>query len=393
MHCSEATAEDVEWCDAVIWGTGNYYGYMHGFLKEWFDREQGKLRRKHCTEGVKPRPYFCCLTAGGNPYRPLPTIERLSASMNLKKAFASVVAKGKPDAAALANARQTAIELVSIDPEDMIDLHVPVPLEVPEKKLEMEPWPEIVVAAFGSSSEDGLEDLARADRFFTARFPDHPVRWAITSSFIIKALRAAGRSELLPRGVPVQTLAEVYGSLAAETNVVVLPLLAAVNGEYLDVVNTAAPGLDVEYGHPLLAPPENVARVASALAAQFGGEDTVNIVCGHGSKDVPGYNIPFLMLDDYLRKHYPRTRLATLDGAPGTAAAFETARAGGTQVRFVPLLFVSSAHTTRDIMGDERSYRGQLGLPATLGENLSRNAAVLEMLAEGADQALKRFIR
>jgi cobalamin biosynthesis Co2+ chelatase CbiK len=159
------------------------------------------------------------------------------------------------------------------------------------------------------------------------------------------------------------------------------------------VVTEPAPGLDVEYAHPLLAPPENVARVAQTLAPQLGGEDTVNIICGHGSKDVPGYNIPFLMLDDYLRKHHQRTCLATLDGAPGTGAAFENARQGK-RVNFIPLLFVSSTHTTGDIMGEaSASYVNQVGLPATLGDNLSRNASVLEMLAEGADRALKRFIR
>ncbi len=24
--CTEATGADIEWADAVIWGTGNYYG-------------------------------------------------------------------------------------------------------------------------------------------------------------------------------------------------------------------------------------------------------------------------------------------------------------------------------------------------------------------------------
>jgi hypothetical protein len=63
-------------------------------------------------------------------------------------------------------------------------------------------------------------------------------------------------------------------------------------------------------------------------------------------------------------------------------------------VHFVPLLFVDSRHTTEDIMGaGDTSYRSQLGLPATLGDNLSRNAPVLELLAAGAELALKRFIR
>lgn len=397
LLCTEATGADVEWADALIWGTGNYYGYMHGFLKEWFDREHGALRRKNLDVGIKPRPYFCCLSASGNPIRPLPTIERLSAGMNLKKAFAPAVSKTKATDEELAICRRQGRELVAVDATEMIDLYVPQPLPKPEPKLEIEPKPEIVVCAFGSSSPAGLADLARVDHFFTSCFPEYRIHWAITSKFILKALRDGGHSGLFERNLPLRSLPEVYAALATEgkTNVVVLPLLGAVNGEYSGVVMTEAPGLDVEYGHPLLAPPENIARVAQALEKQFGGEDSYTIVCGHGSKDVPGYNLPYVMLDDYLRKHYPRVCLVTLDGAPGTQAAFRDARASGrAKVRFVPLLFVDSRHTSGDIMGeDAASYRSQLGLPATLAANLSHSAPVLEMLAAGANMALKRFIR
>ena len=58
VPCTEATGADVEWCDALVWGTGNYYGYMHGLLKDWFDREHGRLRRKNLDAEMKPRPYF-----------------------------------------------------------------------------------------------------------------------------------------------------------------------------------------------------------------------------------------------------------------------------------------------------------------------------------------------
>jgi len=395
--CTEATGADIEWADAVIWGSGNYYGYMHGFLKEWFDREHGALRRKHRDGAMRPRPYFCCLSAAGNPLRHLPTIERLSAGMNLLKAFAPATSKTTATDEELARCRQQGRDLVAVDATEMIDLYVPVPLPIPEKTVEVVPKPEIVVCAFGSSSPAGLADLARADHFFSSRFPEHNVRWAITSRFIMKALRDGGRSGLFERNVPLRNLPEVYTDLAAagKTNVVVLPLLASLSSEYSGVVLTEAPGLDVEYGHPLLGSPENIAAVAKALAPGFGGEDSFTIVCGHGSKDVPGYNLAYLMLDDYLRKHYPRVRLATLDGSPGTDAAFRDARASGCAgVKFVPLLFVSSRHTTEDIMGEsENSHRGQLGLPAALGDNLSRNAPVLELLAVGAESALKRFIR
>ncbi|MFH0942425.1 MAG: hypothetical protein V1823_05355 [Chloroflexota bacterium] len=36
---SDSTGADVENCDALVWGTGNYYAYMQGLLKDWLDSQ------------------------------------------------------------------------------------------------------------------------------------------------------------------------------------------------------------------------------------------------------------------------------------------------------------------------------------------------------------------
>jgi flavodoxin I len=124
-EAAEATGADIEECDALIWGTGNYYGYMHGRLKDWFDREHVRLRKKATAGELKPRPYLCCLSASANPYRQLPTVERLSATMNLKKAFEAVTSKGKPTEEVLAACRSRGADLVTLDTTAMKDLYKP----------------------------------------------------------------------------------------------------------------------------------------------------------------------------------------------------------------------------------------------------------------------------
>lgn len=128
IKATESTGADVENCDALILGTGNYYGYMHGLLKAWFDREHGPLARKTRAGKLDCKPYFCCLSAAANPYRQLPTIERLSKSMNLKKVFEPATAVKKPTEENLAQCRELGKKLVTIDVDSVEDLYVPPPL-------------------------------------------------------------------------------------------------------------------------------------------------------------------------------------------------------------------------------------------------------------------------
>lgn len=134
IEATSASGEDVENCDALIWGTGNYYGYMHGLLKAWFDREHGPLSRKAKAGKIGYKPYFCCLSAAGNPLRQLPVIERLSRTMNLKKAFEPATAIKTPNPEALALCRELGYKLVGVDADNTNDLYVPPPLPSPNKK-------------------------------------------------------------------------------------------------------------------------------------------------------------------------------------------------------------------------------------------------------------------
>jgi sirohydrochlorin cobaltochelatase len=260
---------------------------------------------------------------------------------------------------------------------------------------ETSPIPVIVITAFGTNSAAGQKDLENVDRLVMARYPDHEVRWVFTSGFIRKKLISLGQTTLFERQVPIKSLEEVYADLRKEgkRNVALQCLLTMTGSEYSDALMVAADDLNVEYGYPLLAPPDNVARTADALAPKFNDEDTVTIICSHGNPKVFAFNVPLIQLDKYLRKHYQNVFLTTLDGPPGTEPAFADARKSGLpKVKFIPFLIVGGGHLSEDIMGDDpESYRNQLGLPATAESGLGNNPAVMSIWMESLDWTLAKF--
>lgn len=257
--------------------------------------------------------------------------------------------------------------------------------------------PVILITAFGTSAPEGQKDLENVDRLVTSRYPDYEVRWAFTSGFIRKKLIAEGKTSLFPRHVPNKSLEEVYNDLRQEGNrdVALNCLLISAGSEYSDALAADTTGLNVEYGYPLLSPPENIERVAEILAPKFGGKDTVTIVCGHGNAKMPALNYPYILLDKLLRKRYQRVFLTTLEGPPGTEPAFEAAKKLALpKVNFIPLLIVAGGHLVRDIMGTKPdSYLSQLGVEAAADTGLGRDDKVMSIWMESIDWTLKKFSR
>jgi sirohydrochlorin cobaltochelatase len=252
--------------------------------------------------------------------------------------------------------------------------------------------PVILIAGFGTSQPSGLADLDYLDRLVCERYQGYEIRWVFTSGFIVKKLRQDGVKTLFERGVPLRNLEEAYADLraAGKTSVVVQPLLTVTGKEYADVMMAPADGLDVTYGYPLLAPPDNIARLARALEPSFGGADTVTLICCHGNAKIPLLNVPLLQLDKYVRARYGNVFVTSLDGPPGTEAAFADALASGLhKVKFLPFLFTTGAHVVNDINGDEpHSYKSQLGMEATFVPGIARNLPVMQLWMESIDWAL-----
>lgn len=257
--------------------------------------------------------------------------------------------------------------------------------------------PVIVIVNFSSGSDEVLKDLEKIDRMVTARYPEHDVRWVFAYGGVRKNLISSGQTTVFERRVPVKSLEEVYADLRSEgkRDVVVQCLLIATGDSEYSVQMIAAGDLNVEYGYPLLQPPDNIARSVKGLETEFGGEDMVTIICAHGSEKMPAFNVPLIRMDEYLRKQYHNVFLTTLDGPPGTEPAFTGARNSGLKkVKFVPFIIVPGEHLGHDIIGDDPgSYKSQLGLEASSTFGLCNNPAVMSIWMEGIDWALARFFR
>ena len=89
----DANAEDILGCDIVAIGTPNYFGYMAGLVKDFFDRVWATIRDK-----VENKPYVTFGSKGGGGAQALDSVERICNSVGLSKIFEGIITTGKPSA-------------------------------------------------------------------------------------------------------------------------------------------------------------------------------------------------------------------------------------------------------------------------------------------------------
>ena len=106
---AEATSNDLIDCDAVILGTPNYFSYMAGAMKDFFDRVLYTTRGK-----VDDKPYAAFGSAGGGGKEALDSIDRTCRSLRLKKALDSVIATGKPSSEVLEECKELGRKLAQL---------------------------------------------------------------------------------------------------------------------------------------------------------------------------------------------------------------------------------------------------------------------------------------
>ena len=85
-----ATFYDLVEADAVAFGSPNYFSYMAGPLKDFFDKGLG-LRDK-----ISGKPAAAFTSGGGGSDTALQSIERLIGSYKLEKVADGVVSAGEP---------------------------------------------------------------------------------------------------------------------------------------------------------------------------------------------------------------------------------------------------------------------------------------------------------
>ena len=254
--------------------------------------------------------------------------------------------------------------------------------------------PVIVIAAYGTGDRTAQRSLESIDALICRRFIGYEVFWAFTGQVILQRIRASGQTTLFTRKMPIRSLEELYVHLAKESNTkaAVQCLLVHEGSESDSVLKTPAPGLRVEYGLPLLSDPANIEPTLKAMAPQFGGPTTANILVGHGSDHEARANAPFLKMEELARKSYRNVFMGTIHGPPGTASLTDIKKAGYKDVLFIPLMITTSEHILNDVTGDKPdSWKNRLGLPTRVGASFAETPAVMYVFLKSLERVISRF--
>lgn len=86
-----ATVNDFIFCDAVAFGSPNYFSYMAGLLKDFFDKALS------IRERVAGKPSAAFTSGGGSSDSALLSLERMISSFRLEKVADGVASVGEPN--------------------------------------------------------------------------------------------------------------------------------------------------------------------------------------------------------------------------------------------------------------------------------------------------------
>ena len=99
----DTLAADIRACDAVVFCSPEYFGYMSGAIKDLFDRTYEELRDD--PRSVK-KPCCIVVSAGNDGTGALNAIERIALGYKFKKVYAPVISKGRVTEEILARCRE-----------------------------------------------------------------------------------------------------------------------------------------------------------------------------------------------------------------------------------------------------------------------------------------------
>lgn len=85
-----ATVNDLVLCDAVAFGSPNYFSYMAGLMKDFFDKALS------VREKVEGKPSVAFTSSGGSSDSALLSLERMIGWFRLVKVAEGVSSKGDP---------------------------------------------------------------------------------------------------------------------------------------------------------------------------------------------------------------------------------------------------------------------------------------------------------
>jgi multimeric flavodoxin WrbA len=85
-----AGVDDLLACDGIVIGSPEYFGYLSGAVKDFFDRTYEAARGK-----VFRKPYAVFVNAGNDGSGALRNIERICIGYQFKKIYEPIVARGE----------------------------------------------------------------------------------------------------------------------------------------------------------------------------------------------------------------------------------------------------------------------------------------------------------
>ncbi|MFC1823494.1 flavodoxin family protein [Thermodesulfobacteriota bacterium] len=93
-RATEAKLEDLMECEGLVIGSPEYFGYMAGMIKDFFDRTYNDARGR---KEIFKKPYVAFISAGNDGAGALNHIERICTGYQFKKVYDPVVAVGEID--------------------------------------------------------------------------------------------------------------------------------------------------------------------------------------------------------------------------------------------------------------------------------------------------------
>ena len=90
LRAAEVTDRDLLECRCLVICSPEYFGYMAGAIKDFFDRTYERVRGK-----VIGKSYAVVISAGNDGTGALTSIERIIAGLNLRKVQEPIISRGE----------------------------------------------------------------------------------------------------------------------------------------------------------------------------------------------------------------------------------------------------------------------------------------------------------
>ena len=99
----DATIEDLISCDGLVIGSPEYFGYMAGLIKDFFDRTYEPAKGK---PKIVKKPYTIFISAGNDGRNARYQIERICLGYSFKKVYEPLILRDLPEKEGLKKCRK-----------------------------------------------------------------------------------------------------------------------------------------------------------------------------------------------------------------------------------------------------------------------------------------------